>query len=53
MFLGDGGGRFQRAAGSPFRAGQGAWRIDLNKDGKPDFITNNVESDDISILLAK
>ena len=27
--------------------------IDVNHDGKPDFITNNVESNDISILLAQ
>ena len=56
VFLGDGRGGFQRAAGSPFRTGRGTWRIevvDVNEDGKPDFITNNVESDDISILLAQ
>ena len=56
VFLGDGRGGFQRAAGSPFRAGRGTWRIeviDVNHDGKPDFITNNVESNDISILLAQ
>jgi len=32
------------------------WRIevmDVNQDGKPDFISNNVESNDISILLAQ
>jgi len=56
VFLGDGRGGFQRAAGSPFRTGRGTWRIeviDLNHDGKPDFIANNVESNDISILLAQ
>jgi hypothetical protein len=56
VFLGDGRGDFQRAAGSPFRTGRGTWRIeviDVNHDGKPDFITNNVESNDISILLAQ
>jgi hypothetical protein len=56
VFLGDGRGGFQRAAGSPFRTGLGTWRIeviDLNHDGKPDFIANNVESNDISILLAQ
>lgn len=56
VFLGDAGGGFQRAAGSPFRTGRGTWRIevvDVNHDGKPDFITNNVESNDISILLAQ
>jgi ATP:corrinoid adenosyltransferase len=56
VFLGDGRGGFQRAAGSPFRTGRGTWRIevmDANEDGKPDFITNNVESNDISILLAQ
>lgn len=56
VFLGDGRGGFQRAAGSPFRTGKGTWRIaviDVNDDGKPDFITNNVESNDISVLLAR
>ncbi|HMJ64367.1 MAG TPA: VCBS repeat-containing protein [Candidatus Binatia bacterium] len=56
VFLGDGRGGFQRASGSPFRTGRGTWRIeviDVNQDGKPDFITNNVESNDISILLAQ
>ena len=56
VFLGDGHGGFRRAAGSPFRSGKGTWRIevvDVNNDGKPDFITNNVESDDISVLLAQ
>ena len=56
VFLGDGRGGFQRAAGSPFRTGRGTWRIeviDVNHDDKPDFITNNVESNDISILLAQ
>jgi hypothetical protein len=56
VFLGDGRGGFQRAARSPFRTGRGTWRIeviDVNHDGKPDFITNNVESNDISILLAQ
>jgi hypothetical protein len=56
VFLGDGRGGFQRAAGSPFRTGRGTWVIeviDVNHDGKPDFITNNVESNDISILLAQ
>jgi hypothetical protein len=56
VFLGDGRGGFKRGAGSPFRTGKGTWIIevvDVNHDGKPDFITNNVESDDISILLAQ
>jgi FG-GAP-like repeat len=56
VFLGDGRGGLQRAAGSPFRTGRGTWRIevmDVNHDSKPDFITNNVESNDISILLAQ
>jgi hypothetical protein len=56
VFLGDGQGNFKRASGSPFRTGRGTWRIevlDVNHDGKPDFISNNVESDDISILLAQ
>jgi hypothetical protein len=56
VFLGDGHGGFERAAGSPFRTGRGTWRIevvDVNEDGKPDFITNNVESNDISVLLAQ
>jgi hypothetical protein len=56
VFLGDGRGGFERVARSPFRTGRGTWRIeviDVNHDGKPDFITNNVESNDISILLAQ
>ena len=56
VFLGDGRGGFKRGTGSPFRTGKGTWLIevvDVNHDGKPDFITNNVESDDISILLAQ
>lgn len=56
VFLGEGGGGFRRAAGSPFRTGKGTWRIeamDVNQDGKPDLISDNVESDDISVLLAQ
>ncbi len=56
VFLGDGRAGFERAAGSPFRTGRGTWRIqviDVNHDGKPDFITSNVESNDIGILLAQ
>ena len=56
VFLGEGRGGFQRATGSPFRTGRGTWRIevvDVNHDGKPDFVTDNVESNDISILLAQ
>jgi len=56
VFLGDGRGGFRCAAGSPFRTGRGTWRIeviDVNHDGKPDLISNNVESNDISILLAR
>jgi FG-GAP-like repeat/EF hand len=56
VFLGDGRGGFRPAAGSPFRSGRGTWRIeviDVNHDSKPDFITNNVESNNISILLAQ
>jgi hypothetical protein len=56
VFLGDARGGFERAAGSPFRTGRGTWRIevvDVNHDGKADFITDNVESDDISVLLAR
>ncbi len=56
VFLGDGRGGFQRVASSPFRAGRGTWRIevvDVNHDGKPDLIADNVESNDITILLAQ
>ena len=56
VLLGNGRGDFRRAAGSPFRTGRGTWRIeviDVNQDGKLDFISNNVESDDISVLLAR
>jgi hypothetical protein len=54
--LGDGRGKFRPAERSPFRSGKGNWRlaiIDLNGDGKLDLITNNVESEDISVLFMK
>jgi hypothetical protein len=56
VLKGDGRGGFKAVQGSPFRAGKGSWRpalADFNVDGKLDIVVGNVESDDISILLAK
>ncbi|MCI0535230.1 MAG: alpha/beta fold hydrolase [Verrucomicrobiales bacterium] len=56
VLLGNGRGDFRPAKGSPFPSGKGNWRLavaDLNGDGKLDLVTNNVESNDISVLLMK
>jgi hypothetical protein len=56
VLKGDGQGGFKPVHGSPFRAGKGSWRpalADFNLDGKLDIVVGNVESDDISVLLAK
>jgi hypothetical protein len=56
VLKGDGRGGFKPVHGSPFRAGKGSWRpglADFNVDGKLDIVVGNVESDDISVLLAK
>lgn len=55
--LKDDGGGFKPVPGSPFPSGgKGCWRhalADFNSDGKLDIALGNVETDDISILLAK
>jgi hypothetical protein len=56
VLVGDGRGGFKPVQDSPFRAGKGSWRLalaDFNTDGKLDIVVGNVESDDISVLLAK
>jgi hypothetical protein len=56
VLKGDGRGGFKPVAGSPFRAGKGCWRpvlSDFNSDGKLDIAVGNVESNDISVLLAQ
>lgn len=54
MMFGDGRGGF--APGPVTRSGPGTWRLDLgdvNGDGKIDVVTSNVESDTVSVLLAR
>jgi len=54
VMLGDGRGRF--TPGPKIPAGRGAWRLeggDLNGDGKVDFVTSNIESGTVSVLLGK
>ena len=56
VMLGDGRGGFQPAPHSPFATGKGAWQLavgDVNGDGKPDVVTSNLESDSVSVLLAR
>ncbi len=56
VMLGDGQGRFAPAPGSPYPSGKGTWRLalgDLNGDGKLDIATSNLESDSVTILLAR
>jgi hypothetical protein len=52
--LNDGGFRFSRAAGSPWRIGSNPFAItscDLNGDGRPDLATANQGSGSVSVLL--
>ena len=54
VMLGDGRGGF--ASGPSIRSGPGTWRLaltDVNGDGKIDLVTSNVESDTVSVLLAR
>ena len=55
VLLGNERGGYTPAAGSPYRAGRNP-RVavgDVNGDGKPDIITANNGSGDISVLLSK
>jgi len=54
ILLGDGGGRFAPAAGSPFRVGRAPYPLavqDFNGDGKPDVATPDVNGDTVTVLL--
>jgi hypothetical protein len=54
VMLGDGRGGF--APGPGIRTGPGSWHLalgDVNNDGKLDLITSNLESDTVSVLLAR
>ena len=54
VMLGDGRGGFTTAPS--IRSGPGTWRLDLgdvNRDGKIDLVTSNLESDTVSVLLAR
>lgn len=54
VMLGDGRGGF--APGPAIRTGPGSWQMalgDVNRDGKLDLVTSNLESDTVSVLLAR
>jgi hypothetical protein len=54
VMLGDGRGGF--APGPAVRTGPGSWHLalgDVNNDGKLDLVTSNLESDTVSVLLAR
>jgi hypothetical protein len=54
VMLGDGRGWF--APGPAIRTGPGSWHLalgDVNDDGKLDLVTSNLESDTVSVLLAR
>ena len=54
VMLGDGRGGF--APGPAIRTGPGSWHLalgDVNDDGKLDLVTSNLESDTVSVLLAR
>jgi hypothetical protein len=56
VLLGDGRGGFTPAPDSPFPVGKGAWQLavgDLNGDGRPDVVASNLESDSVTVLLAR
>jgi len=54
VMLGDGRGGF--APGPVIRTGPGSWQMalgDFNRDGKLDLVTSNLESDTVSVWLAR
>src|SRR5687768_16656365 len=54
IYLGDGRGRFERAAGSPFAAGNNPSDLapgDFNEDGRLDIAIANHETDYLTLLL--
>jgi len=54
LMLGDGRGGF--VPGPAVSTGPGSWRLalgDVNNDGKLDLVTSNLESDTVSVLLAR
>ena len=54
VLLGDGGGGFTPAAGSPFAVGRAPYPHavgDVNGDGKLDIVTPNVRGDNVTVLL--
>jgi hypothetical protein len=54
VLLGDGGGHFRQAPGSPFAAGHLPNDIavaDMNSDGNPDLVIANHQSPNLTILL--
>jgi hypothetical protein len=56
VLLGDGAGGLRPAPGSPFAAGEGTWQLavgDVSGDGKPDVVTSGLESNSVTILLAR
>lgn len=55
VFLGAGGG-FARAEGSPFPAGNGAYKValgDVNEDGRLDIASSSFEGKAVTILLGR
>ena len=56
VLRGDGRGGFAPASESPIAVGRGPWGIavgDVNRDGKPDLVTANSESNGVSVLVAR
>jgi hypothetical protein len=56
VLLGDGGGGFVAAPGSPFRVGAGGYNLavgDVNEDGKVDVAASSFEGDSVTVLLGR
>jgi uncharacterized repeat protein (TIGR01451 family) len=54
VLFGNGDGTFAEAAASPFAAGSGPYWVDigdLDGDGRPDLVTSNFNSNDLTVLL--